>query len=168
MERRDRERFSFALLPRQALARDQVKRDIHHVKWLQAGGQLRHVDVVIVGESSERVCVAIRIGGAQIGTDQPAAIHGLKGKLIDIDIPGHHPAKRQEDEGKNHSIFRSSIFQKGLMMSPLQQDLMMPQTCMDAARLPENPVREYDQRDHDYQDEDWSSQFTGDLQKGSL
>ena len=78
MQRRYRERFSFALLPGQALAGDQIQRGIHHMEWFPRILQGRHIQVVILTEPGEPVDLRRGIRCSQVSADQPFTVHGVQ------------------------------------------------------------------------------------------
>ena len=84
------------------LRRNHVERHVDDVERLPALRALagrpepRHADVVELVEAGERVRLALRIGGAEIGADQPVAIERVDRESVDVDAdPGkerHHEA----------------------------------------------------------------------------
>src|SRR5215813_14224991 len=100
VEWRDCKGFRLALLPCKPFAGDQIQADIYNMKRFTCGKKISHLHVVVFGEACElvKLCAffGIWIRGAGIGPDEPASIHGVQRKLIDVDPIGHQPAKNQK------------------------------------------------------------------------
>src|SRR5215510_9147792 len=113
-----------------------------------------HLKVIVVRETDEIVDVTIIIGCTEIGSNEPASVHGVKRELINVDEPGHQPAKAQADHGKNHCGFSVSIFQKRVMVRPVS---------LNKADLPQNPARQYGQAREKHHDKDRRRKFSDDI-----
>jgi hypothetical protein len=103
VERRHGERGGLPLLPSKLAAADQIQGHADHVEELlwAAGPNVAKGQVVLLVETSKRVRRPPIVGGAEVGSNQAVAIHGVHRELVDLDEPaqaGSGAAHRDDSE----------------------------------------------------------------------
>ena len=62
--------------------------------------EIGHREIVGFGESGERVRIALRVGRAEVGADQAAAVHRVEREFVDVDELRHCRREEQQDDAR--------------------------------------------------------------------